>query len=90
MCIRDSRKTASLSLAPRNISLTINNWRKEIPMDLLKSIQNTDSCSVLMEMLGYDKVITEDVLDDDQIQLVIDPLVNDVIGYSNIQHDDEQ
>ena len=86
----EDRKTASLSLAPRNISLTINNWRKEIPMDLLESIENTDSCSVLMEMLGYDKAITEDDLDDDQIQLVIDPLVNDVIGYSNNQHDDEQ
>lgn len=83
------RKTASLSLAPRNISLTINNWRKEIPVDLLENIENTSSCSVLMEMLGFEKAKTEKNLEDDNKQLVIDPLVDDVIGYSNKEETNE-
>ena len=78
----EDRKTASLSLAPRNISLTINNWRKEIPKELLNNIENTESCSVLLELLGFAKANTKDNLGADESKgLVIDPLLDDVIGH---------
>ena len=79
------RKTATLSLAPRNISLTINNWRDEIPMELLNNVENTESCSVLLEMLGFEKVITEDGQNDQNKMLVVEPLLKNVIG-----HDDNE
>ncbi|XP_066914581.1 carbohydrate sulfotransferase 1-like [Clytia hemisphaerica] len=77
----DDFKTASLSLAPRNISLTILNWRKEIPMDLLEQIESTESCQQLLQMLGYKMAENKEVLFDEHNVLVKEPLLLDVIGH---------
>jgi len=75
------KKTGTLSLAPRNMSEAIMNWRREIPTDLLDQIQGTESCQQLITMLGFDFAVGKhELLDEDKV-LVKEPVVLDVIGH---------
>ena len=78
---REITKTGTLSLAARDMSEAIMNWRREIPIDLLDQIQGTESCQQLITMLGFDFAVNKEELLDENKVLVKDPVVLEVIGH---------